>query len=113
MASSRADNRGLTPGIDAATLRFLSRRGAIGFMNNFLVFMPGGGHKVEAAFPRHYRLAENSLWAVASSESTCADVCEQLGIGPGEPGVVSRMDEYYGHYDRALWEKLSAWSAPR
>ena len=82
-------------------------------MNNHLVFMPGGEQKVAEQFPRHYQLAEDSLWAVAGDESTCADVCERLGIGSGEPGVVSRMDEYYGHYDRALWQKLNAWSAQK
>ena len=79
-------------------------------MNNYLVFMPGGEDKVETEFPRHYPLAAGSLWAVGSDELTCADVCDRLGIGSGESGVVYRIDDYYGHYDRALWQKLAAWS---
>ena len=78
-------------------------------MNNYLVFMPGGEDKVETEFPRRYPLAAGSLWAVGSDELTCADVCARLGIGSGESGVVYRIDDYYGHYDRALWQKLAAW----
>ena len=79
-------------------------------MNGYLVFMPGSEDKVEAEFPCHYPPAAGSLWAVGSDEPTCADVCAKLGIGSGEPGVVYRIDDYYGHHDRALWQKLAAWS---
>lgn len=79
-------------------------------MQNYLVFLPGGERKIEEKFPRaHYRLMD-SLWAVGSSLSTCVDVCEELGIEEESPGVVANVHEYYGHFDRALWQKLTAWS---
>ena len=82
-------------------------------MNNFLVFMPGGSDSVKASFPQPYPLAEDSLWAVAADENTCVDVCERLGITPSGDvwGVVSKIEEYLGFYDRALWQKLNAWTA--
>ena len=80
-------------------------------MNLYLVFMPGGGEKVQATFPdRNYEFTK-SLWAVAGKEATCADVCSALGIARGSRGIVSTVSEYYGHFDRALWQKLSAWSS--
>lgn len=70
---------------------------------------------MKASFPQHFPLAEDSLWAVAADENTCVDVCERLGITSigGGPGVVSKIEDYYGFYDRALWEKLNAWKAQR
>ena len=75
--------------------------------------MPGGSDSVRENFAQHYPPAEDSLWAVAADENTCADVCERLGITPSGSGrgVVSKIEEYYGFYDRALWEKLNAWRA--
>lgn len=79
-------------------------------MNLYLVYMPGGGSRIEPKFPRRYQLADG-LWAVASRAATCADVCGEIGIGDGTRGVVSTMDSYYGYFDNALWQKLAAWSA--
>ena len=77
-------------------------------MQNYLVFMPGGKSKVESLYPHHYELAEG-LWAIGSVDISSADVCERLGIGPNAWGMVSRLGEYYGHHDGALWQKLEAW----
>jgi len=80
-------------------------------MANYFIFMPGGDDAVKTRFPdTHYHISEG-LWAVASRLRTSADVCEQLGISGGLRGIVVPMEEYYGHYDRALWQKLAAWSA--
>ena len=80
-------------------------------MNTFLVFMPEGGKAVQSVFPRNYAIMQDVLWAVASDLTTCADVSERLGMNPVERnrGVVTRIDEFYGYFDRALWEKLNAW----
>lgn len=79
-------------------------------MHNYLVFMPEGEGKIEKKFPRaHYQLTDG-LWAIGSPLSTCADVCEELGMESGSSGVVVSMHEYYGHFDRALWQKLAAWN---
>ena len=80
-------------------------------MNLYLIFMPGGGEKVQTTFPdRNFEITK-CLWAAAGKEDTCADVCSALGITQGSRGVVSTMSEYYGYFDHALWQKLSAWSS--
>ena len=79
-------------------------------MNCYLVYLPRGSDSLEFIFePHHYQLEENRLWAVATEANTSADVCKLIGIGDGTPGVVTRIGEYYGHYDAALWQKLIAW----
>ena len=80
-------------------------------MHCYLVYIPGGSDTVEFVFaPHHYELEENRLWAVAAEARTCAEVSALAGIGEGTSGVVTRIGEYYGHYDTALWQKLDAWS---
>ena len=84
-------------------------------MYNYLVYMPGGKEELEEQFPRAcYRLTDG-LWAVGSPFRTPTEVCEQLGVneGDGRTMVVVSMEEYYGRYDRALWQKLNAWSAQK
>lgn len=79
-------------------------------MQNYLVFMPGGEHKVEVRFPdSHHRIA-NDLWAVGSPLTTCAEVCTALGVDEPNTMVVVPMTDYYGRFDRALWQKLESWS---
>ena len=79
-------------------------------MNSYLVFMPEEDGKVRREFPdAHYRIG-NDLWAVSSDLPTCAEVCERLGIEDGRRMVVVPMNEYYGRFDRALWQRLDSWS---
>ena len=78
-------------------------------MQIYLVFMPEGQADVETQFPQNHRISEN-LWAVGSPLSTSAEVCFALGIDEPRTMVVTPMEGYYGHYDRALWQKLGAWS---
>ena len=79
-------------------------------MQNYLVFMPGGEEAVTQHFPSaHYRLTDG-LWAVGSPLETCVDVCTALGVDDPNTMVVAQIDEYYGRYDRALWQKLESWS---
>ena len=79
-------------------------------MNRYLIYLPGGSDSLEFVFDPHvFELEPNRLWAVGTEASTCADVCKLAGIGDGTPGVVVRIGEYYGHYDTALWQKLTAW----
>ena len=82
-------------------------------MQRFLVYMPEGSDALEFVFHRHfYEIEKNKLWVVAAAGAqTSADVCKALGIGSGKTGVVIRIDEYFGHYDTALWQKLEAWRA--
>ena len=78
-------------------------------MARYLVFVPNAPGVVEHSFPERYRLDEG-MWAVRSSLATCSEVHEHLALGPDRAGVVIKITEYYGHYDRALWEKLESWS---
>jgi len=52
-------------------------------------------------------------WAVASGDRTCADVSERLGMNDetGRSGMVSRIGEYFGYYNRALWDRIEAWKS--
>ena len=79
-------------------------------MSNYLVFMPEDNERVEHEFPHaNYRI-ESGLWAIRSDLPTCAEVCERLGIEDGNTMVVVPMNEYYGRFDRALWQRLDSWS---
>lgn len=79
-------------------------------MNSYLVFMPGGDEKVGQEFPdAHYRISDD-LWAIGSDLPTCVEVCERLGVEDGRRMVVVPMSEYYGRFDRALWQLLDSWN---
>lgn len=84
-------------------------------MRRYVVFVPLGeieSRFVSETFPNNYELLPGSVWVVGAPQVTCTDVCEALGIGQGgKRGVVTKMDDYYGFYDRALWEKANAWAA--
>lgn len=83
-------------------------------MKRYVVIVPTGEIEqqfVAATFPDNYELLPRTVWVVGGQQATCADVCEVLGIGRGKCGVVTKMDDYYGLYDRALWEKANAWEA--
>ena len=83
-------------------------------MKRYVVIVPVGemdSSDVTATFPDNYEVLPGNVWAVGAPQATCAEVCELLGIGQGgKRGVVTSMDDYYGFYDRALWEKANAWS---
>ena len=79
----------------------------------YLIYMPGGTKQVDQGFPLRHTIAEDSLWAVGSDLLTAADVCQSLGMIPGQGGVVVKFDEYYGLHDVALWDKLRAWGRER
>ena len=83
-------------------------------MNCFLVVAPPserfGSSVIAQAFPLHYEVLDGKVWVVAGNQRTCADVCKELGIGKtGVSGVVTKIDEYYGFFDRALWESVASW----
>ncbi len=80
-------------------------------MNCFLVVSESlDTHTVQQAFPSHCYDIEADAWVVAGPQATCADICQVLGVGPGgKRGVVAKMDEYYGFFDRALWDKIVEW----
>ena len=82
-------------------------------MNCYVVVAdPSLKTKLTQAFPDHHEVATN-VWAVAGKQRTCADVCNALGIktsaGKGDSGVVCKFNEYYGYFDRALWDKIASW----
>ena len=83
-------------------------------VKRYVVIVPTGEIEqqfVGATFPDNYELLPGNVWVVGGQQPTCAEVCEVLGIGRGKCGVVTQMDDYYGFYDRALWEKANAWGA--
>lgn len=67
---------------------------------------------LSATFPNNHEVLSGNVWVVGAPQTTCAEVCEALGIGQdGKRGVVTKMNDYYGFYDRAVWEKANAWAA--
>ena len=77
-------------------------------MNSHVVFMPDDNGKVQQEFPdAHHRIGDD-LWAIGSDLRTCVDVCERLGIETGQNMVVVPVSEYYGRFDRALWQRLDS-----
>ena len=82
-------------------------------MQSYLVFMPGGEKAVAQHFPdAHYQIADN-LWAVGSPLETCVDVYRALGADDQNTMVVVRINEFYGRFDKGLWQKLDSWVGRR
>lgn len=81
-------------------------------MNRYIVFLPKAGNTLPEAFPgTHYRISDD-WWAIGTPLATASDVCDALGVdeGPGRTMVVVPITDYYGRFDVALWQKLSAWN---
>ena len=78
-------------------------------MNRYLIYMPGGEPQITQVFPDAHQKTSEDLWAVGTSLRTCTDVCTTVGIMEGKSGVLVPMEEYYGRFDRALWQRLEAW----
>jgi len=86
-------------------------------VNLYLVVRPDAATAIQPGvisqvFPRCYELVPDRVWAIGTPLLTCSDVCGALGLVPGEGPtcVVTRISDYYGFADRALWESLRAWS---
>ena len=80
-------------------------------MNRYIVYVSDGEDVVEREFgSANYKIAP-SLWAIGTELATCVDVCERLGIN-GQSMLVVPVNEYYGRWDRVLWQKLDAWGKP-
>ena len=65
-------------------------------------------------FPDTYSFRENHVWGVASKLPTSMDVSKALKFNDDDSprsGVVLKVGEYYGRYDKGLWQKLDAWKA--
>ncbi len=84
-------------------------------MNCYLIVSQITPDEIKSAFSEHMQVMPN-VWVVAGRQSTCAEVCEVLGIAPpsdhtpsGNTGLVLALGQYYGYFDRALWEKVEAW----
>ena len=84
-------------------------------MNCYVVMAaPDLKQAVAKAFPaEHFYEASDNVWVVAGEHPTCVDVCTALGIptrdSGGSRGVVWKFTEYYGYFDRALWDKIANW----
>ncbi len=65
----------------------------------------------DGPFEGAYRIRDG-VWAVAGPFETCTDVCLALGMDPdldGNEGVVVKIGEYFGLFNRTLWDKLATW----
>ena len=92
-------------------------------MNCYIVIgRPDSGlrNKVEKAYDgKYYVIVDDVAWAIATPDITALDVCQKLGISdmttgtikPIGSGLVVRFDHYYGVFDPALWQKITAWNA--
>ncbi len=67
--------------------------------------------EVRSAFGARMMGVRDGVWVVATAFPTCADVAERLGMNTniGRSGIVVRIGEYFGFYNRALWDKIEAW----
>jgi len=84
-------------------------------MHCFAIIGASDSNELENAilerFPEHnHRIAENA-WIVATEEKLPFVVSDMVGFSPktGAVGVVVKCDDYNGYFERALWEKMSAW----
>ena len=85
-------------------------------MNVFCVFT--SDETVHKAIAREYSNYHHKLfddvWAIADKEADSVDVSQRLGIGEnsgGGVGVIVRLDNYYGHFNGALWQKVNTWKS--
>ena len=53
----------------------------------------------------------SGVWAVATELETCAEVSSAMGFDKNNTGIAFRLSEYYGVYDKALWQLIEAWDA--
>lgn len=90
-------------------------------MNVYLAIIPPDSidqKELDSKFPKNQPVIPG-VWVVAGTHDTCADVSAELGIIKENPslfegqgtrwGVVVKVEEYYGYFDRALWDKIDAW----
>ena len=66
---------------------------------------------VKAVYPNHSIQIGNGAWILADKTPICSEVTEKLGIDRGgHRGVVTGIHGYYGLWDTALWQRMTAWS---
>ena len=63
---------------------------------------------VREKFPNCYEV-RSGVWAVASELETSAQVSDLMGFLKPQTGIVFKITQFYGYYDKALWESLNAW----
>ena len=81
-------------------------------MNRYIVYYSNDDDKIESEFgSANFEIAP-SLWVIGTEIPTSVDVCKRLGIEDGLSMVVIPVNDYYGLWDRALWQKLDAWAKP-
>ncbi len=84
-----------------------------GYQGTFHYFNPKHTTRYVSEFSGRHNIRErdtieqmvkivDGLWAVGSADPTPADLVSELGIGPDLPGVIIKIDSYYGHFDQAL-----------
>ena len=81
-------------------------------MNCFVVIAPNNsdiGSSIKQAFPQQHAVVPDRVWIVAGPQRTCSEVSQVLSVGEGNPGVVTKLGEYYGYFDRALWQDIEQW----
>lgn len=68
--------------------------------------------EIRQAYPEAYNVP-GGVWITPSTEETCADVAEHLGMNSTrkKTGIVVAIGAFYGYYDSALWEKINAWKS--
>lgn len=64
----------------------------------------------------HSVVIGNRVWAVASTDLTCWDICEKIGLSnvtaesPVPTGIVLKIDEINGYTYSNVWDKLRVWA---
>lgn len=85
-------------------------------MNVYVIVAPSEkvAENIEREYPDRFPIVPESVWAVADSRGTSFEVCERVGIGTSRwpddgVGVVLKLDQFYGTFDNALWQKIDVW----
>ena len=73
--------------------------------------MPNGKKLLAERFPDAFVLEEDSLWVVGSDLPNSSSVKEHLTKYDANSIVVTRIADYHGFYDPALWQKINFWTS--
>ena len=88
-------------------------------MHLFLVVADGISETVRDVYPDKHHVVAPNAWVVADEESLSSSVSQRLGFTAVDDGgktiarrngVVVSIDNYYGVFDSALWQRMAAWS---
>lgn len=87
-------------------------------MSSYLVILSSDsgidGNTVRRLFSDKFYEINSRVWAISGPYSTAEEVCSlfeaEVGVDAFQGLVVVRIDDYYGIYDKSLWNRLWQWN---